>query len=291
MLSETDGSRIGRLSVRYCGETSGLPRIFHTLGAGGDVRTVLGAHSDARLGILKLDAEDSALRPSTDGRLENAYMEMARRSGLNVATCHVISDSDEVRERHHLFVDRFDVITGGEARLHVVTLAGALETFRRLTYDHLLRATRELTGDMRQVREAVRRMVFNVRAGNGDDHGKNHSFTFDRGTKTWALSPAYDLTLNHSVNSTLNGLSSTTFGKSPTVQRMAELAANHGIKANEFAEIDDQVSRAVEAWPAIASGLRLPEPEIERAAGKHALIRDAMQHKRSARISTRRRRW
>jgi serine/threonine protein kinase HipA of HipAB toxin-antitoxin module len=41
-------------------------------------------------------------------------------------------------------------------------------------------------------------MIFNVRAGNADDHGKNHSFILDEDTRSWTLAPAYDLTLSFS---------------------------------------------------------------------------------------------
>jgi serine/threonine-protein kinase HipA len=52
----------------------------------------------------------------------------------------------------------------------------------------------QLTCDQTEVAEAVRRMIFNVRAANAADHGKNHSFPFDEGARQWTLSPAYDPT-------------------------------------------------------------------------------------------------
>ncbi len=278
----TAGGAFPKATVALCADGSML--------AGGDVRAVRSPHPGARLGILKLDAEDSALRPSTDGRLENAYMAMARRAGIHTAGCHVIGESGFGRERHHLFVDRFDVTPDG-GRLHMVTLAGVLETFRHLTYNELLGATRQLTGDQREVNEAVRRMIFNVRAGNGDDHGKNHAFLFDRKAGRWTLSPAYDLTLNHSANSTFHGLSSTTFGRTPTVRRMADLAADHGVANEEFEAMDRDVCMALDAWPEIANACNLQEPAVEKVTGKIAVIRDAVQRGVPSRAPQRRRLW
>ena len=52
-----------------------------------------------------------------------------------------------------------------------------------------------LTRDQRAVEEMFRRMVFNIRALNRDDHLKNHAFLMDR-TGSWTLAPAYDLSFS-----------------------------------------------------------------------------------------------
>src|ERR1017187_9637687 len=109
-----------------------------------------------KLGILKLDVEDDPLRPSSDGRVEAAYLRMARAAGIRTVRAHVMSDTASTRPRHHLFVDRFD-LAARNRRLHLLTLAGALHR-HNLTYIDLLVATRDLTSDRAQVLEAVRRM-------------------------------------------------------------------------------------------------------------------------------------
>src|SRR5690625_5221043 len=79
-------------------------------------------------------------------------------------------------------------------RIHAHTLGGLLHAshrYRSLGYDGYLRATRAMTGDHRQVLQAYRRMVFNVIAGNRDDHTKNFAFLMSR-TGQWRLAPAYD---------------------------------------------------------------------------------------------------
>ena len=159
---------------------------------GGDVASRALTDAKARLGILKLDCEDESSRPSTDGRMEAAYLRMAAAAGLRTAKAELLTEPAGAggRARQHLFVERFDVRVGSPERLHLVSLAGLLESFE-LRYVHLLEATRRLTADRRELLEAVRRMIFNVRAANADDHGKNHSFLFDGGR--WRLAPAYDV--------------------------------------------------------------------------------------------------
>lgn len=263
-----------------------------TLLCGGDVVAVMDRYSEAKLGILKLDVEDDPTRPSTDGRLEAAYLTMAKAAGIQVPNHEVISHDDHDRPRHHLFVERFDVLDGGKKRLHLLSLAGAMETFRLLDYPRLFDTTRRLTEDNTQLIEAVRRMIFNVRAANADDHGKNHAFTFDREHSRWSLSPAYDLTLNYSPSSTFNGLFPQTFGNSPRLDRMADVSADFGIPHNQFAEIDAQVASAVQRWPEFAEQHAVPGKDIERARKQHEhilVVLDAKDHRH--RSTKRRRRW
>lgn len=146
-----------------------------TLLVGGDVAAAATTHPEARLCIFKLDCKDNPVGRVTDGRLEHAYMNMARASGIRTATTEIITDDTDARPFHHLFVERFDCVRGTPRRFHLVTLAGVLHT-HRLSYSNLLLTTRQLTQDQTEVSEAVRRMIFNVRSAYADDQDKNHSF-------------------------------------------------------------------------------------------------------------------
>ncbi len=97
-------------------------------------------------------------------------------------------------------VQRFDRTPQG--KVHVQTACGLLHASHRygtLTYEDLLKLTLVLTRDMRQVEEMVRRMVFNVKFGNRDDHSKNFSFLLTP-DKHWRLAPAYDLTPSSGIS-------------------------------------------------------------------------------------------
>ncbi len=62
-----------------------------------------------------------------------------------------------------------------------------------LTYESLLKLTQLLTHDQRETAKMARLMVFNVKAGNMDDHAKNFSFLMAPGGQ-WKMAPAFDLT-------------------------------------------------------------------------------------------------
>ena len=214
--------------------------------------------SGAKLGLLKLDFEDDPLRATTDGRVELAYLKMARACGINVVRAKVLEDKDRSRSRHHLFVERFDVVRSEKRRRHLLSLAGALHS-HNLTYTQFLLAARRLTQDHAQVLEAVRRMCFNVRSGNADDHGKNHSFLFDDTTGRWSLSPAYDLTPSYSIEGNFRGLFPNTFGPNPRRQTMCNVAAEAGVSADEFDRIDAEVTTQVARWSEHAERVDLPK--------------------------------
>jgi serine/threonine-protein kinase HipA len=259
--------------------------------SGGNVANVLNEHAGARLGLLKLDVEDDPTRASTDGRMEFAYMQMARAAGIQTALCEVHAEPDQTRDRHHLFVQRFDVQAETGLRIHMVTLAGILED-HNLNYRHLFTATRDLTGDRTQLMEAIRRMVFNVRAANGDDHGKNHSFLYEPGTRRWSLSPAYDLTLNYSSERNFSGLFPNTFGKSPRQGQLVEVCAEYDVTNSEFSEVDAQVAATIARWPEFAAAAGLSPEDTARASALHAHVSESLQAAgRSSSPRRTRRRW
>jgi serine/threonine-protein kinase HipA len=94
-------------------------------------------------------------------------------------------------------VARFDREQGMRVPVH--SLAGLLHADFRLPgsvdYTALLRATRLLTRDEREVEKAYARAVFNVLFHNRDDHPKNFAWRLGR-DRRWRLAPAFDLTFS-----------------------------------------------------------------------------------------------
>jgi serine/threonine-protein kinase HipA len=197
--------------------------------------------------------------------MEHAYLKMAQAAGIHCASSQIIPTDGEIHPRHHLFVERFDVDRGTGRRHHLVTLAGMAHAFR-LTYESLLELTLKITQDHGQVREAVRRMIFNVRAGNADDHGKNHSFLYDEDRRQWRLSPAYDITLSYERDRSLSGLFPATFGNQPRGVALQKQAVAAGLSEAEFAGIDEQVRSACNRWPEFADQAGVSAAEKARAA-------------------------
>lgn len=131
------------------------------------------------------DVDDAAL-------VEHLWMELARSCGLEAAETALMEAKGT--QRRHFATRRFDRI--GRGRLHLHSLGGLLHVpfgVPAVDYRDLLRVTRALTRDDRQVTSAFRLACFNVLAGNRDDHARNVAFLMsDEGQ--WSLAPAFDLT-------------------------------------------------------------------------------------------------
>ncbi|GGH59639.1 hypothetical protein GVY41_15545 [Frigidibacter albus] len=116
---------------------------------------------------------------------EAAYSSMSRAAGITMAPVQVMRANSE---EPFFVADRFD--RAGAARLHMQTVAALLDVdFRTATLDYieLLKVVRLMTRDYRAVEEMFRRMIFNARSLNRDDHLKNHAFLMDR-TGRWPRS-------------------------------------------------------------------------------------------------------
>lgn len=125
--------------------------------------------------------------------LEVVYAELARLCGLDIpATTHF----DLSETLAGFGIERFDRKDG--MRVPTLSLAGLLDDNFRIAsqdYETLIKATRRLTRDEREVRRAFERCVFNVVFNNRDDHTKNFAYVMNE-AMAWKLSPCYDLTFN-----------------------------------------------------------------------------------------------
>ena len=145
-------------------------------------------------------------------------------------------------------IKRFDRTFGknGILKIHTHSACGLLHASHRLPtldYENLIRLTMDLTKDARDVEKMVRLMIFNVKAGNRDDHSKNFSFLMDE-TFHWHLAPAYDITSCPGINgehcSAVNGK-----GKDITGRDLAAAAAVGGISANKVKLMIEQTEGAL----------------------------------------------
>jgi len=126
--------------------------------------------------------------------IEQMYAELARDCKLEVPASAWFDLSPKLAA---FGVARFDREQG--LRVPVHSLAGLLQVDFRLPgcadYTALLRATRLLTRDEREVEKAYARAVFNVLFHNRDDHPKNFAWRLGR-DRRWRLAPAFDLTFS-----------------------------------------------------------------------------------------------
>ena len=128
--------------------------------------------------------------PQAWERIEYIYNIMAKRADIDVPPVDFVEENG----RFHFLVKRFDRDEG--RRIHMHTLGGLLHKTHHdqqaVDYSVFFATLQNLTQDAVEMREAFRRMVFNVLAQNLDDHVKNISFLMAE-DGAWRLSPAYDL--------------------------------------------------------------------------------------------------
>jgi serine/threonine-protein kinase HipA len=189
--------------------------------------------------LLKFD-----LDPELEaGKEEYAYSLMARAAGVGMPETRLMETEGG---RFHFLIGRFD--RDGGRRIHMHSYSGLTHTPVRepIDYDEVMNLARVLTGHQTEVEQLFRRAVFNVLAGNDDDHGRNHSFLMD-GDGNWRLSPAYDLT--RGSNPLVGGMrAAAVLGKTKEVTRddLQRLGDGQGVRMTEA--VIDEVLAAVRDW-------------------------------------------
>jgi serine/threonine-protein kinase HipA len=173
--------------------------------------------------------------------IEDTYAHLARLCGLDVPdTWHFSLD----RSLAAFGIARFD--REGAMRVPMHTLAGVLHADFRVPsvdYTTFLRATRLITRDEREVRQAYQRAAFNVLFNNRDDHSKNISFRLSR-DRSWHLSPCYDLTFSMGPGGE-HQMDVCGEGREITREHMLRLAQEGGLKSEAAAaELDRLLERA-----------------------------------------------
>ncbi|HEX7022096.1 MAG TPA: type II toxin-antitoxin system HipA family toxin [Trueperaceae bacterium] len=182
------------------------------------------------------------------GAIEAAYALMASQAGISMPATRLFETADGAR---YFGAERFD--RNATQRTHVHTLSGLLHASHRLPsmdYEGFLKATLALTKDHQQLKEAFRRMVFNVFAHNRDDHVKNFSFMMDPEGQ-WKLSPAYDLVFSEGING-WHTMDIAGEAEDPSQADMLEVAKACGLSRQDAGELIEQVRNAVSRWDEFA---------------------------------------
>ncbi|MCR5266285.1 MAG: type II toxin-antitoxin system HipA family toxin [Cyanobacteria bacterium RUI128] len=168
--------------------------------------------------------------PENIAELEYKYMSCAREAGINIPDIKLATTASGNK---YFLIKRFD--RAGSKKIHMISAAALLEVdFRApaLDYNDLIKLTRVLTNNNADVSEMFRRMVFNVLIDNQDDHAKNFSFIFDNISKSYRLSPAYDITCGRTYygehTTSVNGK-----GKNITDEDFLRVAANNKIDLSD----------------------------------------------------------
>jgi serine/threonine-protein kinase HipA len=207
--------------------------------------------------------------PDDIGPIEEAYAQMAEAAGL------VMSEHRLIPARQgpgYYATRRFDRTDGG-GRLHMVSLAGAVEAPPEpgiVSYDTFLRATQAITRRKPDVVAAFRRMVFNILASNRDDHTRQHAYLMDAGGD-WRLAPAYDLTYAPGPGGE-HYLDIEGEGRNPTRAHVVRLGARHSLDAKAVAAMVADVRAAVARWPAFGDAAEVTKASAREIAAGHARV-------------------
>lgn len=203
-------------------------------------------------------------------KAEAAAIELARRVGLNVPACELVS----VLGRDVLLVERFDRIPGaGTRRLMVsaLTVLGLTEmTGRYASYPELADQLRKWAppGTVSGVlQELFSRVVFNVCVGNIDDHARNHAMFWDG--KHLELTPAYDLTpAPRSGGQAAQAMAISRRGERESrLSVCLDAASDYGINAETARDIIEGQVAIIEAdWEQVAGavGLSVAQSDLMR---------------------------
>ena len=179
--------------------------------------------------------------PQTSGELEHRYSLAAKAAGITMPETHLFPLKDG---RGCFGVQRFDRTPKGKVHTHTACgLLHASHRFASLDYENLLKLTWILTRNHADVVEMVRRMIFNVKSSNKDDHSKNFSFLLNEQLQ-WQLAPAYDLTPSTGINGEqtcmVNGK-----GRNITDADLIKTAATANISEAETKALIAQVNSAL----------------------------------------------
>ena len=182
--------------------------------------------------------------PQTSGELEHRYSLAAKAAGITMPETHLFPLKDG---RGCFGVQRFDRTPKGKVHTHTACgLLHASHRFASLDYENLLKLTWILTRNHADVVEMVRRMIFNVKSGNKDDHSKNFSFLLNEQLQ-WQLAPAYDLTPSAGINGEqtcmVNGK-----GRNITDADLIKTAATADISEAEAKNLINQVNSALQEY-------------------------------------------
>lgn len=183
-------------------QSENLDQLFQMGGSSGGARPKIFYQMDGAAWIVKFP---SSMDKENTGEQEYRYGECAKRCGIEMPETRLLPSAYHAG---YFAVKRFDRKEG--KRIHMISVSALLETSHRipnLDYHILMQLTLQLTQDYREIEKLYRIMCFNVFAHNRDDHSKNFSYLYERGS--WRLSPAYDLTYSNSIGgedaTTVNG--------------------------------------------------------------------------------------
>jgi serine/threonine-protein kinase HipA len=201
------------------------------------------------------------------GRIEFAYSVMAKEARIAMSDCRLLAEGP----RRHFMTKRFDRTPDG-GKLHLESLCALAHLdFNAIgahSYDQFLLTVHSLGLGDDALAEAYRRMVFNVAAGNHDDHTKNIAFLCSP-EGAWSLAPAFDLIHAYRADSVWNSRHLMAVNgkfEEISLDDLYDVGSRHDIPG--YRGLVREVLAAVDRWPEFAAGAEVPEVLLAKIAGE-----------------------
>jgi serine/threonine-protein kinase HipA len=236
----------------------------------GGMRPKAGVEDDA--GVLWLAKFRSHGERIDVPAIESATLQLADAADLDVPPVK----TETIGGKTVMLIQRFDrsLVDGVQHRHHMVsalTMLGCHESeSRNKSYADIADAIRARTDEQSikpGCRELFGRMVFNIFVTNDDDHLRNHAFLWETETRSWRLSPLYDV-MPRSMLATERHLhlSVGQKGRLATLDNALSGYARFGITRQDALEIIDRVWRVVREWRVHFESYGVAGREIEAIA-------------------------
>jgi len=194
------------------------------------------------------------------GAWEHAYSRLAQAAGIDVPETDLLSIGEGART---FVTRRFDRTPDGR-RLYAsaLTLSGRTTT-TAIDYLDFARAVREsvaadaVRDDLTQL---YRRMVFNVLAGNRDDHPRNHGFL--RSASGWRLAPAFDMNPAREMREHATAVAGRT--TEIGIDDLLAVRSQFGLVTEASRRILGEVTDALGTWREVARATGISRAEQDR---------------------------
>ena len=212
----------------------------------------------------------SSPKQQAEGRVECIYHQMATEAGIEMAPCQL---HEPEQGAAFFLTQRFDRLSDNR-RIHVHSVAGLMHAdFRvpNLDYLDLMKLTTHLTHSHKEKLQQFKRMVFNVLAGNRDDHTKNFAFMLNDQLE-WVCTPAYDLTFSDGMagehSMTVNGQ-----GRNIAEADLLAVAEAGSITVPQARAAIGEVAAGVACWDELSRDHDIPAGLRKTIAKYHQIAR------------------
>lgn len=118
------------------------------------------------------------------------------------------------------------------------------------------------------LKQLFRRVVFNVAAGNRDDHLRNHGFILEK--RGWRLAPAFDV--NPSIDKAAHVLNIDDVDNRPSLDTVLATAAFYRLTPECAEALIDEVVNVVADWKTVARRAKIAAADIELSTSAFAAL-------------------